>query len=32
MLDVCQKYAFLNSGLYTEICVVANAKAQIKDN
>jgi hypothetical protein len=32
MMDVCQKYVFLNSGLYMEIYVAADVKAQIKDN
>ena len=32
MMDECQKCVFLNSGLYMEICVAADVKAQIKDN
>jgi hypothetical protein len=32
MMDVCQKCVFLNSGLYMEIHVAADVKAQIKDN
>ena len=31
-MGVCQKFVFLNSGLYMEICVAADVKAQIKDN
>lgn len=32
MMDVCQKCVFLNSGLYMEIHVAADVKAQIMDN